>query len=201
LDLLLDLTAEAVGVTEGDLNFTLLSLREVADVRFPRERGGESRLPFRGIVRRGNSRVQEPVHVVDNSRRRVAEQSVCQCVRNVRCIEGVDLCLCEIGGETREGIAQALCGLAHDSGTGHQTEDIEADCGAIAVGIRHQVRREHPIVVRCRNHVAGGLHGVCRLHHQEIVGIVIVDRRSIAEWILKPARQEEMLQSLVSFLG
>ena len=45
------------------------------------------------------------------------------------------------------GIAQILGGLAHDRGAGHHTEDVEADRGAIAVGIGEQRRRENPVVV------------------------------------------------------
>ena len=107
----------------------------------------------------------------------------------VGCAEVVDLRLGQIGGEGGEGVAQILRGLAHDGGAGHHAQNVEPDGSAIAVGIRQQRGGQHAVIVGRGDRIGDRIGG---FHQQQIVGLVVVDGRGIAERIFEAARQKEI---------
>src|SRR5215472_15112934 len=196
LDLLLNLAAKSIGVTEVDLDLALLPQCQIDYVGFARECSGENRLPLARIVGRRGASIKEFLHVVHDACARIAQQRRGKSMRIGRAIKAVNLRLAKVSDKANERIAHILGYLTHDCCSADQTQEIETGGCSIAVGVSQRCRLQYAVIVDTDDCV---LNGIGCLYWQEILRVVI-DRSGIVEWILKSARDIEMLYGLILFL-
>src|SRR5262249_38945106 len=136
------------------------------------------------------------VEVVHQTGGRLAEQSGGGAQRV--CGGGGDLLRREIRGHTGETVAGRLLRLSAHRRGDDQSERVEGDLGAVAVGVADQPRSQYPVIVTVHyghlggvagtgaDQVAGRVPGLC---HEQVVPVV-GDRGDVAERVAQPAGQE-----------
>ena len=175
LKLELRFASESVGIDETQLHPASFAGREIADMRFARDRGGADR---------------DPVEVVEDSRRRRAEMVGGGRVGVIRVEERLNLRRREIGDEAFEGVAlDRAGGLAEQRRARKHSQCVETGFGAIAVRVGHLVWLEHAVVELRGCLVA---HGVAGTDERQIVFLVVGDDRRVAEGVAEAVRQKEM---------
>ena len=184
----LDIAGESVAVGEGML-ISGPAVYEIGDVCFAGQRiyAGRAWLRIASGAVVGSEVVQDAGGGTAENR-----PGICQRVGEVL----LDRRLVQVGGTAGERVAEVLGRLAHHGGSGHQSEHVEGDCGAVSVRVGDLSGLENAVVGYSGGDVAdrvGGGRG------QEVVRVV-GDVRDGAEGIDGSAWQEETGLSQRQFL-
>ena len=114
--------------------------------------------------------------------------------------EGIDLALAEIRRESGQRVAlhHCRCRLTHHRRTHHHAEGVEGDLALVAVGITHQARLQHPVVVAIHRDAVS--QGVAGFRHQQVVAVELHEGRH-SEGITDASGQEEVLPRFGQLAG
>ena len=103
----------------------------------------------------------------------------------------------QVRHESCQGIALGLCGFSHHGGPGHQSQHVEGDFGAVAVGIGHPERLQDAVIMLGARGIAEGIVGVC---DEQIVGVK-TQESGMAEGIARAVGKKEVLLGKGELLG